>query len=141
MGLDVQNFREPLYLKDKPVRLEDTRSEEERKYPELFRQKLQRAPRPRQVHIHVHDVKWNGRPMFADQNTQMITSYKTTIDRCRGRLVCAPVGADGANSRVQHAQGPELSGSMTRMPSRKQAARHHIPSRWCPETMACRCTR
>jgi hypothetical protein len=43
--LCVQNFREPLYLRDKPVRVEDTRSEEERKYPELFRQKLQGAPR------------------------------------------------------------------------------------------------
>lgn len=36
----AQNFREPLYLKDRPVRVEDTRSEEERKYPELFRSKL-----------------------------------------------------------------------------------------------------
>ena len=35
-----QDFREPLYLLDKPVRLEDTRSEEEKKYPELFRRKL-----------------------------------------------------------------------------------------------------
>lgn len=38
-----QNFREPLYLKDKPVRVEDTRSEEERRYPELFRRKLEGA--------------------------------------------------------------------------------------------------
>jgi len=37
------NFREPLYLSDKPVRLEDTRTEEEKKYPELFRRKLQAA--------------------------------------------------------------------------------------------------
>ena len=42
----MQNFREPLYLKDKPVRVEDTRTEEERKYPELFRQKLQGASGP-----------------------------------------------------------------------------------------------
>ena len=35
-----QDFREPLYLLDKPVWVEDTRSEEERKYPELFRHKL-----------------------------------------------------------------------------------------------------
>lgn len=40
----LQDFREPLYLKDKPVRIEDTRSEEERKYPELFRSKLEGAP-------------------------------------------------------------------------------------------------
>ncbi len=39
----AQNFREPLYLKDRPVRVEDTRSEEERKYPELFRSKLEGA--------------------------------------------------------------------------------------------------
>jgi hypothetical protein len=37
------NFREPLYLSDIPVRLEDTRTEEEKKYPELFRRKLQAA--------------------------------------------------------------------------------------------------
>ncbi len=36
-----QNFREPLYLKDHPVCVEDTRSEEERKYPQLFRSKLE----------------------------------------------------------------------------------------------------
>ncbi|GAB4818813.1 hypothetical protein N2152v2_005859 [Parachlorella kessleri] len=35
-----KDFREPLYLLDKPVWVEDTRSEEERKYPELFRHKL-----------------------------------------------------------------------------------------------------
>lgn len=32
-----QDFREPLYLLDRPVRLADTRTEEERRYPELFR--------------------------------------------------------------------------------------------------------
>ena len=37
----VQDFREPLYLLDRPVWVEDTRSEEERRYPELFRQKLE----------------------------------------------------------------------------------------------------
>ncbi|KAK9868843.1 hypothetical protein WJX84_005438 [Apatococcus fuscideae] len=36
-----QNFRERLYLLDKPVRLQDDRSEEERRYPELFRQRLE----------------------------------------------------------------------------------------------------
>lgn len=36
----VQDYREPLYLKDKAVYLPDTRSEEERKYPEFFRNKL-----------------------------------------------------------------------------------------------------
>ena len=35
-----QDFREPLYLRDKPLRIPDTRSEEERKYPEFFRHKL-----------------------------------------------------------------------------------------------------
>ena len=40
----TQNFREPLYLLDTPVRVEDTRNEEERKYPELFRAKLEGAP-------------------------------------------------------------------------------------------------
>lgn len=35
--LCLQDFREPLYLLDKPVRLEDTRTEEEKRYPELFR--------------------------------------------------------------------------------------------------------
>lgn len=33
----LQDFREPLYLTDKPVVLQDTRTEEERRYPELFR--------------------------------------------------------------------------------------------------------
>lgn len=37
-----ENFREPLLLTDTPVRIEDTRTEEERKYPTLFRQKLEK---------------------------------------------------------------------------------------------------
>lgn len=36
----LQDFREPLYLTDTAVQLEDTRSAEERKYPQLFRHKL-----------------------------------------------------------------------------------------------------
>lgn len=36
-----QNFREPLYLTDKPRLLPDTRTEEEIKYPELFRHRVQ----------------------------------------------------------------------------------------------------
>ncbi|KAK9844525.1 hypothetical protein WJX74_003603 [Apatococcus lobatus] len=36
-----KKFREPLYLLDKSVQLHDDRSEEERKYPELFRAKLE----------------------------------------------------------------------------------------------------
>eukprot|EP00887_Chlorella_sp_A99_P002105 scaffold21.g2105.t1 len=36
-----KDFREPLYLLDRPVWVEDTRSEEERRYPELFRTKLE----------------------------------------------------------------------------------------------------
>lgn len=32
-----QDFREPLYLTDKPVVLQDTRTDEEKRYPELFR--------------------------------------------------------------------------------------------------------
>lgn len=35
-----QNFREPLYLQDRPYLVEDTRTEWERKYPELFRKRL-----------------------------------------------------------------------------------------------------
>ena len=35
--LCLQDFREPLYLLDKPVVLQDTRTEEEKKYPQLFR--------------------------------------------------------------------------------------------------------
>jgi hypothetical protein len=50
----MQKFREPLYLNDKPVRMEDTRSEEERKYPELFRQKLQGASGPNMDEIRLH---------------------------------------------------------------------------------------
>lgn len=37
-----KQFREPLLLTDTPVRIEDTRTEEERKYPTLFRQKLEK---------------------------------------------------------------------------------------------------
>lgn len=37
MCLCPQDFREPLYLLDKPVVLQDTRTEEEKKYPQLFR--------------------------------------------------------------------------------------------------------
>ena len=36
-GVDMQDFKEPLYLTDKPRRIEDTRTEEQRKYPQLFR--------------------------------------------------------------------------------------------------------
>ncbi|BDA49058.1 probable hypoxia-inducible factor 1-alpha inhibitor [Coccomyxa sp. Obi] len=36
----LQNFREPLYLTDKPLQLPDNRTEEEIKYPELFRHRL-----------------------------------------------------------------------------------------------------
>ena len=36
------NFREPLYLLDRPVWLEDTRTEQEKAFPELFRRKLRR---------------------------------------------------------------------------------------------------
>ena len=37
-----QNYREPLYLKDTPVILEDTRTDVERQFPEFFREKLER---------------------------------------------------------------------------------------------------
>jgi len=37
-----QNFREPLYLKDKPVVLPDTRTDIEKQFPEFFREKLER---------------------------------------------------------------------------------------------------
>ncbi|GMH34419.1 hypothetical protein BSKO_02253 [Bryopsis sp. KO-2023] len=36
-----KDFREPLYLHDKPIWREDTRTEEQIKYPELFRHKLE----------------------------------------------------------------------------------------------------
>lgn len=36
----LQDFKEPLYLTDVPVRIEDDRTEEEKRYPELFRHKL-----------------------------------------------------------------------------------------------------
>ena len=39
----MQAFREPLYLQDRPVQLPDTRSEEEVKYPELFRHRSRAA--------------------------------------------------------------------------------------------------
>ncbi|KAI7844155.1 hypothetical protein COHA_002290 [Chlorella ohadii] len=39
--LNKQDFREPLYLTDKPVVYKDTRTEEERRYPQLFRAKLE----------------------------------------------------------------------------------------------------
>ncbi|UPR02111.1 JmjC domain-containing protein [Chloropicon primus] len=38
--LNKKEFREPLYLLDKPFTLEDTRTELEKKYPEFFRNKL-----------------------------------------------------------------------------------------------------
>eukprot|EP00873_Tetraselmis_striata_P002029 jgi/Tetstr1/422293/TSEL_013137.t1 len=36
-----KNFREPLYLLDEPVWLEDNRTEEEKKYPQFFRKDLE----------------------------------------------------------------------------------------------------
>jgi hypothetical protein len=48
--LALQNFREPLYLADAPQYREDPRSEEQRKYPTLFRQQIaQLEARPRQA--------------------------------------------------------------------------------------------
>ena len=41
-----QDFREPLYLTDKPVQLLDNRSEEDLRYPELFKHRLKLAPAP-----------------------------------------------------------------------------------------------
>ena len=37
IGIALQDFFEPLYLKDKPRRIVDTRTEEQQKYPELFK--------------------------------------------------------------------------------------------------------
>lgn len=37
LPLFLQDFREPLYLTDKPVVYKDTRTEEEKRYPQLFR--------------------------------------------------------------------------------------------------------
>jgi len=39
----MQDFREPLYLTDKPVRLLDNRTDEELRYPELFQHRLRTA--------------------------------------------------------------------------------------------------
>ena len=39
----MQSFREPLYLKDRPVQLPDPRTEEEIRYPELFRHRNRAA--------------------------------------------------------------------------------------------------
>ena len=36
----MQDFREPLYLTDKPLQLPDTRTDEELRYSELFRHRL-----------------------------------------------------------------------------------------------------
>jgi len=33
----MQDFKEPLYLMDKPRQVADTRTDEQRRYPELFR--------------------------------------------------------------------------------------------------------
>ena len=38
--LSVQDCREPLYLKDTPVIVEDTRSDEQRNFPEFFQHLL-----------------------------------------------------------------------------------------------------
>lgn len=53
LGNAPQNFKERLYITDTPVRIDDDRTEEERKYPELFRQKLRGAWRRR-----VRAVPW-----------------------------------------------------------------------------------
>jgi hypothetical protein len=46
-GGTAQNFREPLYLSDKPVVYEDDRTEEEKEFPELFRHRLRGARQQR----------------------------------------------------------------------------------------------
>ena len=40
--LNKKEFREPLYLLDKPYLVEDTRNELEKKFPEFFRSKLEK---------------------------------------------------------------------------------------------------
>lgn len=42
----AQGFREPLYLTDNPVLLLDDRTEEELKYPELFRHRVRQSAAP-----------------------------------------------------------------------------------------------
>ena len=39
----TQDFREPLYLTDKVLQLPDTRSDEDLRYPELFRHRIEAA--------------------------------------------------------------------------------------------------
>ncbi len=43
MVCSAQDFREPLYLTDKVLQLPDTRSDEDIRYPELFRHRIEAA--------------------------------------------------------------------------------------------------
>ncbi|KAK9814645.1 hypothetical protein WJX72_009229 [[Myrmecia] bisecta] len=61
-----KDFREPMYLTDKPVRYEDTRSLEERQYPELFRHKLQSEGWSVPKHESTVPIPGYNMPMHAD---------------------------------------------------------------------------
>ena len=55
-----QDFKEPLYLTDVPVRIEDDRTEEEKRYPELFRHKLKGLLRSSIVVVALSDGAASG---------------------------------------------------------------------------------
>jgi hypothetical protein len=129
----VQNFREPLYLKDKPVRVEDTRSEEERKYPELFRQKLQGAPGPRHVRAHIHHVE-------VDRQTDVRRSASPasfSALHLQGKAGLCLSHRARFPFRGTTCHRARVIGICDQNAKRTQAARHYITSRQCPETMAC----
>jgi len=64
-----KDFREPLYLLDRPVRLEDTRTEQEKAFPELFRRKLARDGWTVPQHVSTVPIPGYNMPANADYRT------------------------------------------------------------------------
>lgn len=64
-----KDFREPLLLTDTPVIIEDTRSEEEKKYPTLFRRKLEAEGWNVPASVSTVPVPGVNMPMNADYRT------------------------------------------------------------------------
>jgi hypothetical protein len=111
-----QDFREPLYLLERPVVLQDGRTEEERKYPELFRW----APRAATLRPLPAWQRCMGGPGHSGpRGRQRCTGCRVRLPHAapctlaqdqadEGGVARARPRQHGAHPRGQHAQGRRL---------------------------------
>lgn len=118
-----QDFREPLYLLDKPVWVEDTRSEEEKKYPELFRRKL-RGGWPTGW-AHLCNCRARALHMSLEIAVHHLTAVPSLPGLCSGGLERAGGCQHGAHPRLQCAH--ECRPSQTRLSRRRRRSTSASP--------------